>query len=63
MPGLLLDPGKRQWEGGKAGYLNWASAQLIRHARLPGGASAEEATALTSKEDMAAALHRLERDD
>jgi kinetochore protein Mis12/MTW1 len=62
MPGLL-EPGKRQWEVGKAGYLNWASAQLTRHAQLPDGASAEEATATTSKDDMATALRELERDD
>ena len=42
-----------------------ASAQLIRHARLPGssGASAEETTTATSKEEMAAALRQLEHDD
>ena len=64
MPGL--EPGKRQWEVGKAGYLNWASAQLIQPApgeSVLGGASAEEAIAATSKEDMAAALHGLEHVD
>ena len=61
-PGLV-EPGKRQWEVGKAGYLNWASAQLIRHAQLPGSASAEEMTTATSKEEIAAALRGLERDD
>jgi kinetochore protein Mis12/MTW1 len=61
-PGLV-EPGKRQWEVGKAGYLNWASAQLIQHAGLSGDASAEEAFTATSKEEMAAALRGLERDD
>lgn len=59
----LLEPGKRQWEVGKAGYLNWASAQLIRHAQLPGGASAEEMSTAASKENMTVALRGLERDD
>ncbi|KAI0058506.1 Mis12-domain-containing protein [Artomyces pyxidatus] len=29
----LPDPGKRQWETGKAGYLNWAIAQLLSRAK------------------------------
>ncbi|KAH9955837.1 Mis12 protein-domain-containing protein [Russula dissimulans] len=67
VPGL--EPGKRQWEVGRTGYLSWASAQLIQQVQqAPGGpvlrgASAEEATVAASKVDMAMALHELERDD
>lgn len=67
MPGL--EPGKRQWEIGKTGFLNWARAQLIQHAqRAPGrpvlsGASAEEANPDTSRKDVTGALQEHERDD
>ncbi|KAI0291812.1 Mis12 protein-domain-containing protein, partial [Multifurca ochricompacta] len=62
----LPEPGKREWEVGKAGYLSWASAQLIENAKgaaaggsVLGGASAEEVSAVISKEDVAAAVHAL----
>ena len=65
-----LEPGKREWETSKAGYLNWATSRLIQRTQrapggpvVPGGTSAEDATATASKEDMAAALRELERDD
>jgi kinetochore protein Mis12/MTW1 len=58
IPGL--EPGKRQWEVGKAGYLNWASTQLAQQAlRATGGSvavDAQETTGATSKEEIAAAL-------
>jgi kinetochore protein Mis12/MTW1 len=62
IPGL--EPGKRQWELGKAGYLNWASAQLSQQAQRATGGSvaldAQETIAATSKEEMAAALGGIE---
>jgi kinetochore protein Mis12/MTW1 len=65
VPGL--EPGKRQWEVGKAGYLNWASTQIVQRAqRATGGpvvVGAQETTAATSKEEMAAALRELEFQD
>lgn len=65
IPGL--EPGKRQWEVGKAGYLNWASAQLAQQAQQATGGSvaldAQETIAGTSKEEMAAALGRIEHED
>jgi len=60
VPGL--EPGKRQWEVGKTGYLSWASAQLIQQAQLS-GASAEETIVAASKEDMVMALSELEHGD
>jgi kinetochore protein Mis12/MTW1 len=32
----LADPGKRQWETSKTGYLNWAVGQLLAKAREDG---------------------------
>lgn len=64
IPGL--EPGKRQWEVGKAGYLNWASAQLAQQVRGTGGSvalDAQETIATTSKEEMAAALEGIEHED
>jgi kinetochore protein Mis12/MTW1 len=67
MPGL--EPGKRQWEVGKTGFLNWARAQLIQHAqRVPGGlllngTSVEDANPDTSRKDVTGALQEHERDD
>lgn len=67
MPGL--EPGKRQWEVGKTGFLNWARTQLIQHAqRVPGGpllngASVEDANPDTSRKDVTGALQEHERDD
>lgn len=59
-----LEPGKRQWEVGKAGYLNWASAQLVQQAqRASGGPVAQETIAAASKEEMAVALRELELQD
>ena len=65
---LLPGPGKREWEIGKAGYLNWANAQLVRHAKkatgsAPESASIEEARGAISKEHVSAALRALEHDD
>ena len=65
IPGL--EPGKRQWEVGKAGYLNWASAQLVQQAQRASGEpvvlGAQETIAAASKEEMAVALHELELQD
>lgn len=65
IPGL--EPGKRQWEVGKAGYLNWASAQLAQQTQRATGGSvtldAQETIAGTSKQEMAAALGRIEHED
>jgi kinetochore protein Mis12/MTW1 len=65
IPGV--EPGKRQWEVGKAGYLNWASAQLAQEAQRATGGSvaldAREMIAATSKEEIAAALDGIEHGD
>jgi kinetochore protein Mis12/MTW1 len=65
IPGL--DPGKRQWEVGKAGYLNWASTQLVQHAQRASGGpvvpGAQETIAAASKEEMAIALREIELQD
>ena len=65
IPGL--EPGKRQWEVGKAGYLNWASTQLAQQTQRETGGSitldAQETIGATSKEEMAAALGEIEHDD
>jgi kinetochore protein Mis12/MTW1 len=62
-----IEPGKRQWEVGKAGYLNWASAQLVQQAQRsssgPVVLDAQETIAATSKEEMAVALRELELQD
>lgn len=60
-------PGKREWEIGKAGFLNWANAQLVQHAKKATGstlenASAEDRCGVTSNEDLTAALHDLEHE-
>ena len=57
---LVPEPGKRQWEVGKAGYLSWARAQLVQGGPLQGSASADEVNVAPSKDDVAAALHTLE---
>jgi kinetochore protein Mis12/MTW1 len=59
-------PGKREWEIGKAGYLNWANAQLVQHAKKEVGSalendSAEEAP--IANEDLSTALHVVEHED
>jgi len=61
-------PGKREWEIGKAGYLNWANAQLVQHAKKAAGSalestSAEEARGVISNDDVSAALRVLEHED
>ena len=65
IPGL--EPGKRQWEVDKAGYLNWASTQLAQQTQRETGGSvtldAQETIGATSKEEMAAALGKIEHDD
>lgn len=33
----LTDPGKRQWETNKTGYVNWAISQLLAKAKEDGG--------------------------
>jgi kinetochore protein Mis12/MTW1 len=35
----FTDPGKRQWETSKTGYLNWAVGQLLEKAKEEGGPS------------------------
>jgi len=65
---LLPGPGKREWEIDRAGYLSWASAQLVQHAKKTAGsalesASVEEARGAISKENVSAALRALEDDD
>jgi len=65
IPGL--EPGKRQWEVGKAGYLNWASTQLVQHAQRASGGpvvlGVQETNATASKEEMAVALREIELQD
>ena len=61
-------PGKREWEIGKAGYINWANARLVQHAKEAAGSTLENASAenelgLTSNQDLTAALHALEHED
>jgi kinetochore protein Mis12/MTW1 len=62
-----FEPGKRQWEVGKAGYLNWASSQLAQQAQWSTGGSvavdAQGTIAATSKEEIAAALSEIEHED
>ena len=62
-----IEPGKRQWEVGEAGYLNWASAQLVQQAQRASGGpvvlGAQETIAAASKEEMAVALRELELQD
>ncbi|KAI9434883.1 Mis12-domain-containing protein [Lactarius indigo] len=65
---LLPAPGKREWEMGRAGYISWVNAQLLRHANAatgsaPKSASVEEAPGAISKEHLSAALRALEHDD
>ena len=64
IPGL--EPGKRQWEVGKAGYLNWATSQLAQQAQRATAGSVildvQETIGATSKEEMAAALGEIEQD-
>ena len=57
-------PGKREWEIGKAGYRNWANAQLVQHGKKDAGSTLENdsAEAITN-EDLSAALHVLENED
>ncbi|KAF8258388.1 hypothetical protein EI94DRAFT_1912683 [Lactarius quietus] len=55
LPGL----GKREWEIGKAGYLNWANAQLMQHTKKAArsaleSTSAEEARGVISNDDVSA---------
>ncbi len=57
---LGLEPGKRQWEVDEGGYLNWASAQLVRQAER--GSSGPVAVGASSKEEMVAALQEIEHE-
>ena len=52
-----LEPGKRQWEVGKAGYLNWASAQLVQQGQR--GSGGPVAVDGLMKEEMAAAVREI----
>jgi kinetochore protein Mis12/MTW1 len=58
-------PGKREWEIGKAGYRNWANAQLLQHGKEAGSAlegdSAQEAPVVNG--DLSAARHLFEHED
>ncbi|KAJ4476636.1 Mis12-domain-containing protein [Lentinula aciculospora] len=38
-----IEPGKREWETDKAGYLNWATAQLLARARADDGVAGTSA--------------------
>ncbi|KAH8994172.1 hypothetical protein EDB86DRAFT_3078384 [Lactarius hatsudake] len=38
---LLPEPGKREWELGKVGYISWVNAQLLRHANTATGSTLE----------------------
>jgi kinetochore protein Mis12/MTW1 len=57
----LTDPGKRQWETSKSGYLNWAVGQLLSKARreeddeIASGNSAVTASITASLEDIGTA--------
>ncbi|KAF8256675.1 hypothetical protein EI94DRAFT_1820977 [Lactarius quietus] len=60
LPGL----GKREWEIGKAGYLNWANAQLMQHTKKAArsaleSTSAEEARGVISNDDVSATMDLL----
>ena len=56
-------PGKREWEIGKAGYRNWASTQLVQHAKKEAGSTLEgDSAEPITNEDLSAALHVLEHE-
>ena len=38
-PITLVDPGKRQWETSKTGYVNWAVTQLVERTKEEDGRS------------------------
>lgn len=40
---LPSEPGKRDWETSKAGYLNWAKAQLLSRAKVDEGVQGSSA--------------------
>jgi kinetochore protein Mis12/MTW1 len=62
-----FEPGKRQWEVGKAGYLSWASTQLAQQAQRAScgtvAVDGQETITVRSKEEMAAALMEIEHED
>jgi kinetochore protein Mis12/MTW1 len=39
LPVTLVDPGKRQWETSKTGYVNWAVTQLVESTKEEDGRS------------------------
>ena len=53
----LTDPGKRQWETSKTGYLNWAVDQLLARVRRQEGAGGSTAASelVTQVHDIATA--------
>jgi kinetochore protein Mis12/MTW1 len=63
---LLHDPGKRQWEISRTGYLNWAAAQLMNRVRVRSGASGVSARVdrvVGDPEDIRAALEEAQMND
>lgn len=56
-------PGKREWEIGKAGYLNWANAHLVQQAKKEVGSTLESDSAeKVANEDLSTALHVVEHE-
>ncbi|KAH9010345.1 Mis12-domain-containing protein [Lactarius deliciosus] len=62
---LLPEPGKREWELGRAGYISWVNAQLLRHANTATGSTLESASVeeTPGAKHVSAALCALEHDD
>ena len=62
------DPGKRLWETGKAGYINWSIGQLISKSKLQGpssggsivvGNAVDQASAVGETQDIKHLLRNL----
>jgi len=62
------DPGKRLWETGKAGYINWSIGQLISKSKMQGplhggsiivGNAVEQANAVGETQDIKDLLHNV----
>ena len=54
----LTEPGKRQWETNKSGYLNWAVGRLL--AKGDTGISENSKLEIGSGEDLRHALHAVD---
>ncbi|KAH9024451.1 hypothetical protein EDB83DRAFT_2527159 [Lactarius deliciosus] len=62
---LLPEPEKREWELGRAGYISWVNAQLLRHANTATGSTLESDSVeeMPGAKHVSAALCALEHDD